>query len=74
MVTALFNQLTSGAQSFISFLTDLFSNVIAIFYTPGAEGAQGTLTDMGVLFVTAIAVGFVYFAIRWISRLIKLRA
>lgn len=74
MVAALFDQLTSGAQSFIGFLTSLFQNVIAIFYTPGTSGAQGSLTDIGILFVTAVAVGFVYFGIRWITKLMKFRA
>ena len=74
MVSAIFAQLTSGASSFVDFLTGLFQNVIAIFYTAGSQGAAGTLTDLGVLLVTAISVGFVYMGIRWITKLIKFRA
>lgn len=74
MVSAIFSQLTSGAQSFVTFLTSLFQNVIDIFYTAGEQGAAGSLTDIGILFVTAVAVGFVYFGIRWITKLMKFRA
>ena len=75
MISAIFSQLTSGASSFVSFLTGLFNNVVAIFYTaPTGSETVGTLTDLGVLLVTAISVGFVYMGIRWITKLIKFRA
>lgn len=75
MISAIFGQLTSGAQSFVAFLTSLFQNVITIFYTaPTGTETQGSLTDIGILFVTAIAVGFVYFGMRYITKLIKFRA
>ena len=74
MVSAIFSQLTSGAQSFVAFLTSLFQNVIDIFYTAGDGTTAGSLTDIGILFVTAVAVGFVYFGIRWITKLMKFRA
>lgn len=74
MIGAIFDNLTSGATSFIGFLTSLFQNVIAIFYTAPEGTGNGTLTDMGILLVTAVAVGFVYMGIRWITKLIKFRA
>lgn len=75
MISAIFTNLTSGASSFIDFLTSLFQNVIAIFYTaPTGSETIGSLTDMGILLVTAISVGFVYMGIRWITKLIKFRA
>ena len=74
MISAIFAQLTSGAQSFVTFLTGLFQNVVAIFYTAPEGTGNGTLTDLGVLLVTAIAVGFVYMGIRWITKLIKFKA
>ena len=75
MISAIFTNLTSGATSFIDFLTSLFQNVIAIFYTaPSGNETTGSLTDMGILLVTAVAVGFVYMGIRWITKLIKFRA
>ena len=70
LVSSIFSQLTAGAQSFITFLTNLFQNVIAVFW----NSTNNSLTDVGILFVTAISVGFVYFGIRYISRLIKFRA
>lgn len=72
MIAGIFQGLTTGASSFITFLTSLFNNVIGIFWN--SEGTTPALTDVGLLFVTAIAVGFVYFGIRYISRLIKFRA
>lgn len=74
MISAIFTNLTSGATSFITFLTSLFQNVIAIFYTAPEGSGNGSLTDLGVLLVTAISVGFVYMGIRWITKLIKFRA
>lgn len=75
MISAIFGQLTSGAQSFVTFLTTLFQSVVTIFYTaPTGTETQGSLTDIGILFVTAIAVGFVYFGMRYITKLIKFRA
>ena len=75
MISAIFTNLTSGANSFINFLKDLFQSVIAIFYTaPTGSETTGTLTDLGILLVTAISVGFVYMGIRWITKLIKFRA
>ena len=72
MIAGIFAQLTSGAQSFITFLTSLFNNVIDIFWDSTAT--TPALTDVGILFVTAISVGFVYFGLRYITRLIKFRA
>ena len=74
MISAIFTNLTSGANSFITSLTSLFQNVIAIFYTAPEGSGNGSLTDIGVLLVTAISVGFVYMGIRWITKLIKFRA
>lgn len=75
MIGAIFDQLTSGAQSFVTFLTGLFNNVVAIFYTaPTGTETQGSLTDLGILLITAISVGFVYMGIRWITKLIKFKA
>ena len=70
LIQGIFAQLTAGAQSFITFLTNLFQNVIGVFW----NSTTSALTDVGILFVTAISVGFVYFGIRYISKLIKFRA
>lgn len=75
MVSAIFTALTSGAQNFITFLTNVFQNVISIFYTaPTGSETTGSLTDMGVLLITAVSLSFVFFAIRWITKLVKFRA
>jgi len=73
MLNAIFTGLTNGATSFVAFLKSLFQMIVEIFYTAGEAGAAGSLTDIGVLLVVGVAIGFVYFGIRWITRLIKFR-
>lgn len=77
MLGQIFTTLTDAGQSFITFLTSLLNNVIAIFYTAPTvvEGTTvpGSLTDIGILTIAGIATSFVFFAIRWLTRLIKLR-
>lgn len=73
MLSVIFTNLTTAGQTFITFLTSLLNNVVSIFYTAGADGAAGSLTDIGILVIVGVASSFVFFAIRWITRLIKLR-
>lgn len=73
MLTQIFETLTSGANSFITFFKSLLESVITIFYTAGESGAAGTLTDVGILTIVGVSVSFVLFGLRWITKLIKLR-
>lgn len=73
MLSQIFETLSQGASSFITFFKTLLENVITIFYTAGAEGAAGTLTDVGILTIVGVSVSFVLFGLRWITKLIKLR-
>lgn len=73
MITQIFNTLTTSGQSFLTFLTGLLNNVISIFYTAGESGASGSLTDIGILTLVGVATSFVFFGLRWITKLIKFR-
>lgn len=69
MLSVIFENLTSAGSTFITFLTTLLNNVVGIFY----DSTNTALTDIGVLVIVGVAASFVFFAIRWITRLIKLR-
>lgn len=73
MLSQIFSTLTTAGGSFITFLTTLLNNVVSIFYTAGESGATGSLTDIGILTIVGVATSFVFFALRWLTRLIKLR-
>lgn len=73
MLNAIFDTLSTAGQSFITFMTTLLNNVVTIFWTAGSGETAGSLTDIGILTLVGVAVAFVFFALRWITRLIKLR-
>lgn len=72
IITLIFDALGEVATSVISWFTAIFSGVAEIFYTPGVEGAPGTLTLFGVLALIGVGVSAFYFILRWILRLIKI--
>ena len=73
MLTAWLEGLGSGVSGFIAFLGNMLQSVVSLFYTPGAEGAVGTLTDFGVLAAAALGIGFIFIfmGLRWITKLLK---
>ena len=74
MIGAIFTALTTIGESFLQFFIGLLTSVFAIFYTPAAEGQTvGQITDIGYLVLAGTLVSFVFFAIRWITRLVKLK-
>lgn len=74
MVEAIFTQLTSAGGQVVDFFIALLTNIFSIFYTIPTEGVTGGLTDIGILTLVGVAFSFVFFGIRWITRLIKFRA
>lgn len=71
MLSAWLQGLGGGVSGFISFLSDMLQSVVSLFYTPGAEGAAGTLTDFGVMAAAALGIGFIFMGLRWITKLLK---
>lgn len=74
MLSSIFSNLTTAGTSFVTFLTAILNNVVSIFYTaPSGSETTGSLTDIGILVIVGVATSFVFFAIRMLTRLIKLK-
>lgn len=74
MVVELFQNLGESGSKFITFLKSILESAMQIIWTPAAEGATGgKFTDVGILIVTAMAVGIVFSVIRYVVRLVHLR-
>lgn len=73
MIGAIFDGLVTIITAFVSLLVSLFTQVASIFYTPGAEGASGELTLVGLLMLISIGTGLVMWGIYFIRSLIRIR-
>ena len=74
MVQELFTNLGESGSKFITFLKTLLEQAMALVWTPAAEGTTGgSFTTVGILIVTAMAVGIVFSVIRYVVRLVHLR-
>lgn len=73
MIADIFGTLTQSGSAFLTFLTGLLNSVISIFYTAAEGSTPGSLTDIGILTLVGVATSFVFFGLRWITKLIKLR-
>ena len=74
MVVSLFENLGTSGSKFIAFLKSILESAMSIVWTPATEGATGgKFTDVGILIVTAMAVGIVFSVIRYVVRLVHLR-
>ena len=73
MVSSIFATLGDIVSAFASLLVDLFSSVVAIFYTAGSGSDPGQLTIVGTLMLIALATGLVIWAFNFIRRLIRVR-
>lgn len=74
ILTEIFTTLTSAGTSFISFLSSMLQSIVDIFGTTDATTGNFTFNFIGILTLVGVAISFVYFALRWVTRLIKLRA
>ena len=73
MVVQLFETLGESGSKFIAFLKTVLETAMSLIWTPAAEGTGGTFTTVGILIVTAMAVGIVFSVIRYVVRLVHLR-
>lgn len=74
MVSSIFSTLGEIISAFAGLLVDLFSSVVAIFYTaPTGSETTGSLTIVGTLMLIALATGLVIWAFNFIRRLIRVR-
>lgn len=71
LITTMFEVIASAITNFLSALTSALSGVTSLFYVEPVGETPGHMTFLGVLLLIAAGVGLVFFAIRWISRLIQ---
>lgn len=66
---------TDGGSGFISFLKSLLSAVISIFVETGTgtNGPTYTITQFGEIFFGVVVIGFVLWALGWVTSLLRLR-
>lgn len=51
-------------------LVEAVKSLANFFYTPGAEGAAGSLTIAGWVVAAVIGIGVISFVISWVMRMI----
>jgi hypothetical protein len=73
MITAIFDAITTIVNAFVALLVNLFTQVVSVFYTPGANGATGELTLVGTLMLISLSTGLVMWGIYFIRSLIRVR-
>lgn len=72
IITDLMQAVGSILTSFISLMSDAFSNVVEVIYVSTGEN-QG-FTTIGYLFLIGLAIGIFYFVFRFVRNLMRLRA
>ena len=73
MVEGLFQNLGESGTKFITFLKTLLEQAMSMVWTPASEGTGGSFSNVGILIITAMAVGIVFSVIRYVVRLVHLR-
>lgn len=73
MIAAIFEQMTSIASAFVSFLISLFESVVGVFWTAGTGSDPGQLTIVGTLLLIGAVVGFAMWGLSYIRSLIRVR-
>lgn len=70
MIASIFENLSLGATSFLTFFKTMLTNVLQLFYTSG-EG--GGITDIGILMIVGLGTSMALLGISWVTKLFKLR-
>lgn len=75
MISQIFQVLGEISAGFSTLVVQLFSAVVAIFYTaPSGSDTTGSLTIVGTLALIGAGVGLVMWAFRYIRSLIRVKA
>ena len=72
MIETIFQGIGNGATGFVSMLKNVLTEIVGLFVTEGGGGTY-TLNAFGILTLAAAGVGIAYMAIRWVTRLVKMR-
>lgn len=74
MLNAIFGFLGEGVGAIGTWLTSMFSSIIALIYIkPVAPATVGSLTEFGQLLFIGMIVGLFFFILRWVISLIRFR-
>lgn len=73
MISAIFQEMTTIASAFVSFLISLFESVVGVFWTAGSGSDPGQLTIVGTLLLIGAVVGFAMWGLSYIRSLIRVR-
>jgi len=73
ILTDIFTTLGDSATGIGSFIGNIFTSVVALFYASPDGTAPAELTVVGVLLLIASAMGLFLWAFKWIRSLIKVR-
>lgn len=72
LIQQIFAVIGQAITSFTTALTSAVEGVAGLFYVePSGTETTGHMTFLGVLLLIGAGVGLVYFAVRWISRLVR---
>ena len=71
MVSAIFGVIGDAVTEFAQVLGEAATAIANIFYVPGASGAAGEITFLGVLALVGVGSGIVYWLFNLIQGLIK---
>ena len=71
MIDAIMSTLSTIVENFGNVLGKVFNGVTSIFYTPGASGAAGELTFLGIILLISVGASLVYWAFKLITSLIS---
>lgn len=72
MLSGFWGELSQAGQEVVAFIKTLIENIVSFFYTPGAEGAFGSFTFVGVIALSFLALGLFFGIFRLVRRLIHM--
>lgn len=73
MIDTIVNAVSSLLEGLSSGFADVVANISGMFWTPGAEGATGELTILGIFALVGLALSVIYFVIRLVINFVKTR-